>query len=216
MYAALSPRMDFDVNYAAVTKALRMTPEELAASTKDDFPGEFTANVDRLKRVAAGDNPVWEMRGKDIYSERQIASRKGKPDDPHDDPAGWHNGQYKPLDSPKIWNHTKNVLALEDSTAVTIDTWQARVALGIRLDSGEARRVLDGGKAKGSRAADAKQPEKNEIYEEFAEAVRQATAEANKNIHPDVLEALHAAGYTELVPYHLQAATWTASRQGAF
>ena len=91
IYAALSPRTDFDVNYAAVQQVLRMDPEEIARLAPQQYDkdknllpplrdekgvrptlnGVIPDNLNRVKRLLEVDSkgnwvvedPVWALRG---------------------------------------------------------------------------------------------------------------------------------------------------------
>ncbi len=117
------------------------------------------------------------------------------------------------LEAGKIYNHALNVLDEEDAWAVTVDTWDARIKLGVRNDLGEARRVLDGVMGKG--VPNANQDEKNQIYQEFAEATRRALP-IIRELDPASRELARANGYEDLLAKHIQAGTWGASRQSSF
>ena len=128
------------------------------------------------------------------------------------------------LEAGKIYNHALNVLDEEEEWAVTVDTWDARVKLAVRDDKSwvtnakgkpmnEARRVLDGVMPAGM--PNANQDEKNEIYQEFAEATRRAVVIIREQ-DEWARELARANGYPDLMPKHVQAGVWGAARMSLF
>ena len=128
------------------------------------------------------------------------------------------------LEAGKIYNHALNVLDEEEEWAVTVDTWDARVKLAVRDDKSwvmnakgkpmnEARRVLDGVMPAGM--PNANQDEKNEIYQEFAEATRRAVVIIREQ-DEWARELARANGYPDLMPKHVQAGVWGAARRSLF